>query len=129
MAPEQLMGESNFKIDIWAFGCVLFYFSTGIPPFEDINQDVAFYNVLVESGTQPLEYAESKNKADPRLEMINSNPKLREIIELCLNRVYQKRPTAEQLYQNPFFREYTTKLDVCHLKVLKNFISRAVDNQ
>ena len=77
------MENSNFKIDIWALGCVLFQFATGIRPYEDIKTDVALVTYITEEGG-PLKYAESKNKDDPRLEMINSNPELREIIERCL---------------------------------------------
>ena len=79
-------------------------------------------------GTGPLEYIDSKNKDDPRLEMINKNPGLREVIEWCLQRDIKKRPSADQLYQHAFFREYTTELDKCHHKIVKNFISRVVDD-
>lgn len=40
MPPEQLEGKLCFKVDIWAFGCVLLQFSNGVKPFEGIEQDV-----------------------------------------------------------------------------------------
>lgn len=39
MAPEQ-QENSNFKIDIWALGCVLLEFATGITPYEDVTNEM-----------------------------------------------------------------------------------------
>lgn len=41
MSPEQLDGKLSFKCDIWALGCVLLEFSTGVKPFENVASEVA----------------------------------------------------------------------------------------
>jgi len=41
MSPEQLDGKLSFKCDIWALGCVLLEFSTGVKPFETVASEVA----------------------------------------------------------------------------------------
>ena len=33
MSPEQMNEIITFKLDIWAFGCILLQFSTGLKPF------------------------------------------------------------------------------------------------
>ena len=68
------------------------------------------------------------NKADPRLEMINKYPGLREVIENCLKRDFKKRPSADNLYKSDFFNEFTKELDKCHHKLMKNFITRMVED-
>jgi len=40
MSPEQLDGKLSFKIDIWAFGCVLLEFATGKKPFSNIENEI-----------------------------------------------------------------------------------------
>jgi len=41
MPPEQLNGILCLQTDIWAFGCVLLQFCTGLKPFNDIENEVA----------------------------------------------------------------------------------------
>ena len=41
MPPEQLNGVLCLQTDIWAFGCVLLQFATGLKPFSDIDNEVA----------------------------------------------------------------------------------------
>tara|TARA_B110000285_G_scaffold185814_1_gene210890 strand:- start:472 stop:861 length:390 start_codon:yes stop_codon:yes gene_type:complete len=36
MSPEQLGGILSFKSDIWAFGCILLEFLTGVQPYEGL---------------------------------------------------------------------------------------------
>jgi serine/threonine protein kinase len=40
MPPEQLNGSLSFKTDIWAFGCVLLQFCTGLKPYDDITNEI-----------------------------------------------------------------------------------------
>ena len=59
------------------------------------------------NGKSPLVYAEENHPEEN--DMINSSPELREILEKCFQKDYTKRPTAEDLYNDPFFSEYTTE--------------------
>jgi serine/threonine protein kinase len=41
------------------------------------------------------------------VDLIESEPEFKTILEQCLNPDYNKRPTAEELFNNPFFAGYT----------------------
>ena len=56
MSPEQVDGKLSFKIDVWALGCVLLQFATGLMPFHKINNDMAV-GLEIYRGMTPLEYA------------------------------------------------------------------------
>ena len=88
---------------------------------------MTFYNHFEEGGVGPLQYIENSGKPEPRLEMIQKYPELREVIEQCLQIDQRKRPSAQELYKSPFFNEYTTKLDKCHTQFKKNYISELKD--
>ena len=38
MSPEQITGIQSNKIDIWAFGCILLYFVTGMDPYFGVKE-------------------------------------------------------------------------------------------
>lgn len=46
MAPELILDEDyDFKVDIWAFGVLLFEMAEGEPPFQDKN----LINIIITS--------------------------------------------------------------------------------
>lgn len=57
------------------------------------------------NGISPLDYALKNFSMD--VDLIESEPEFRKILEQCLHQDYNKRPTAEQLFNNPFFAGYT----------------------
>ncbi len=104
MPPEQLNGSLTFKTDIWAFGCVLLQFCTGLKPYDNIaNEIVATMQIF--NGITPLAYALKHFAMD--MDLIESDPQFKELLEGCLHPDYNMRPTAEQLFNNPFFAGYT----------------------
>ena len=105
MPPEQLNGSLSFKTDIWGFGCVLLQFSTGLKPFNDIDHEVAA-SMKIFQGCSPLEYA-LKNYESDCLDLINENEEFKTILQKCLQIDYKKRPSAEELFNDPFFSGYT----------------------
>ena len=68
MPPEQLNSQLSFKTDIWAFGCVLLQFATGIKPFGDENDFVIPYQISFQK-ISPLDYA-LKHFSEDDLELI-----------------------------------------------------------
>ena len=106
MPPEQLEGKLSFKVDIWSFGCVLLQFATGIRPFDSIEQDMQLC-LMIFGGSNPLLHAEEHNKYD--IDMIQESPEFRAILDKCFQKDYTQRPTADQLFKDPFFAEFTTE--------------------
>lgn len=105
MSPEQLDGKLSFKCDIWALGCVLLEFSTGVKPFENVASEVAMC-LKIFQGSSPLDYALENNNAES--ELILENDDFKELLKLCFINDYKKRPSAEELFENSFFSGYTT---------------------
>ena len=68
MSPEQVDGKLSFKIDVWALGCVLMQFATGLMPFHKINNDMAV-GLEIYRGATPLEYI-NKHAEPDQLDMI-----------------------------------------------------------
>lgn len=104
MSPEQVDGKLSFKIDVWAFGCVMMQFATGLMPFHKINNDMAV-GLEIFRGSTPLEYIYKHADAD-QLDMIDDNADFKEVLEKCFERDYSKRPTAEELAEHAFFSDY-----------------------
>ena len=92
MSPEQLNGKLSFKVDVWAFGCVILQFATGIKPFEEIQNDMSLCMKIFQ-GKSPLDYALEYNMYD--CDLIKENPDFKEILKLCLKTNYKDRPSAE----------------------------------
>ena len=105
MSTEQLDGKLSFKCDIWALGCVLLEFSTGVKPFENVVSEVAMC-LKIFQGCSPLDYALENNNAES--ELIIENDDFKELLKLCFKNDYKQRPSAEELFENSFFSGYTT---------------------
>lgn len=101
MSPEQLNGKLTFKCDIWAFGCVILQFSTGISPYHEIENDVALY-LKIYSGCSPLEYAKEYYPS-PSMDLVNDNPELEQVLQECFKKDYRQRPDAKTLFNHSFF--------------------------
>ena len=74
----------NTKSDVWALGCVVYEMCTGKHPFQAPTQAALLLKII--SGNYiplPLDYAEN----------------LKEIVDLCLEKDYQKRPSIRMLLQ------------------------------
>lgn len=106
MPPEQLNGNLTFKVDIWAFGCVLLQFCSGLKPFSGIENDMALY-VQMANKITPLDYALKENAND--MDLVLENKAFHDVLAQCFQIDYKKRPTANQLFNDPFFSEFTTE--------------------
>lgn len=61
MSPEQLDGKLSFKTDIWAYGCTLLQYITGLRPFNDIDEEIAACHSIMVEQVSPLDYALANN--------------------------------------------------------------------
>lgn len=107
MPPEQHNEKVTLKSDIWSFGCVLFVLSTGLQPFEGMNEYAMCYHIA--TGNNPLKFAE-QNSPKRKLKLINDNNDLKSLLQQCFNNSYTKRPSSLELYNHPFFSGYTTDM-------------------
>ena len=58
-------------------------------------------------GSNPLLYAEERHPYEN--DMINESPAFRKILERCFLKDYTQRPSADDLFYDPFFAEYTVE--------------------
>jgi hypothetical protein len=81
MSPEQAKtGPAGPASDIFSLGCVLAYAATGSPPFEADNPASVLYRIV---------------STEPDLSAIP--PRLRQVIEACLNKDPAQRPGPAQV--------------------------------
>ena len=86
MAPEVIKGESyNKKVDIWAFGCIIYELFTLNVCFESKNL-YGFVDKIV-------------NKKHGKIDLKKYNPKWQDLIDLLLIKNYNKRPDIDELYK------------------------------
>lgn len=104
MSPEQVDGKLSFKIDIWAFGCVMLQFATGLMPFHNIKNDMAV-GLEIYRGMTPLAYIQKHADSD-QLDMVADHATFKEVLQLCFERNYSSRPSAAELMEHEFFSEY-----------------------
>jgi len=76
----------NEKSDIWSLGCILYEMCAQKHPFEASSYGTLVIKIL-------------RGKYDPI--PITYNSELSEIVELCLSKDYNKRPSADELLHRP----------------------------
>lgn len=96
MAPEVMESNRssgyNFKADIWSFGITAIELAKGAPPY--IDQTPMKVILLVKNSNPPVL---------GRNEQFDSN--FKDVVNLCLQKDPEKRPTAEALLEKRFFRK------------------------
>lgn len=94
MAPEVIQMDMNARstaCDIWSLGCTLLELLTGNPPYWEL-------------GTMPAMFA-MVNDPHPPLPP-NISPELKHFLQACFVRDINRRPTASQLLEHPWIRQY-----------------------
>lgn len=87
MSPEQASGArtSTGAVDVFALGSVLAYAASGRPPFGDESGHGVLYRIVHE---------------EPDLDAVRDvDPELAEVVEACLDKDYEGRPTAAELIE------------------------------
>ena len=111
MSPELLDSKLTNKADVWAIGCILLQFITGVLPFHGKANEISI-SMKIFSGVTPLDYAKQKLKQElysaESLEtgqsLFCTNEHLRQFIEACLQWDYTRRPSAADLLASPFLQ-------------------------
>lgn len=105
MAPGLFNPNPSYgkEVDIWAFGCMVFEISTGLPP-----------NVGV-----PFERSGSHSKFHlPRLEGGDYSNELREIVAYCLEEYPGSRPTIGEVQKHSYIWNSNSKFPTSSLSYL-----------
>eukprot|EP00118_Oscarella_pearsei_P010835 m.68681 g.68681 ORF g.68681 m.68681 type:complete len:261 (+) comp35550_c0_seq3:660-1442(+) len=97
MSPEALKGKVSTKVDVYAFGMVLYEIVTGLPPYSHSKKsDLITYIKDLEEQEDDLE-----EMIDPRLLKISESTrtahKLFEIARRCCAWEYKTRPSMEEV--------------------------------
>jgi serine/threonine protein kinase len=92
IAPEVLSEKmwSAAYLDLWSFGCTLYFFCSGKTPFEGPDATSVFLNTL----TSPLIFPSYFSS------------ELKDLLTSVLSRDYSKRPTLEAIKLHPFFQHH-----------------------
>jgi len=92
MPPEVVNGRQHTTAsDIWSFGIMIFEMITGKLPFDSKNQSKLMLDIAM--GKINIEWPK-KTKLPPHF---------KKLVETCLQNDPNKRPTAEDLLEHPFF--------------------------
>ena len=94
IAPEVLRGKYNEKCDIWSCGIIMYILLSGGPPFNGTTNNEIFCAILDE----PLKFKEKKIWEFLSKESVK-------IIKNMLQKNPDRRPSAEELINNPWFSQ------------------------
>jgi len=91
MAPECVRNrDSNKKSDVWSLGCILYQFIAGYPPYL--------------GGSDYLIFQKSQEKA-AIFDSFLFGPEARELIELTLERDFEKRISLDDVKKHAYFKD------------------------
>ncbi len=94
MAPEQIMGKSQRRSDVWAVGVIMYLLYTGLLPFYD-DVEKTLIDLILESEPVP-----------PHLENPEIPPALEEIIRKCLRKNVDERYADAQALREDLLEKF-----------------------
>jgi calcium-dependent protein kinase len=115
LAPEMILKNYNYKVDIWSSGIIFFVLLTGKPPFNAVKRDV--------TGTKHLDTKKIKklilegNVSYEHRVFQNEGQILKELIQIMLHPDPNHRPEAKDLLKHPFFKK-EVNLDISDMGMI-----------
>ena len=114
MAPEVFTKKYNEKCDIWSCGVVLYLLVVGKYPFNGKNQKEIIRNIKEAKLTFPEEFLEK------------SSNEVRDLIKNCLQPDPNKRLSAKDALNHPFFNLHEVNEYFIH--VTSAFLNKTINN-
>lgn len=118
MAPEQVMGDYDQRVDVWACGIILYVLMVGYPPFNG-QKDKDILNKIVK---QPLIFDDddwnkiSKEAKDLISRMLEKNP--------------SKRITMDEIFEHSWYKKHAISKDNPKTKeILSRFSMPSTNSQ
>lgn len=100
ISPEMCEDKPyNQKSDVWALGCILYELCTFRHPFDATNQGALFLKIM-------------KENPDPIFACYSSN--LQKLVNIILEKNYEKRPSCIDILNNPIVIEKAKKFGLYH---------------
>ena len=97
VAPEVLKGEYDEKCDIWSIGAMTYLMLCGEPPFNGNSNNEIFKKIVKES----IKFNSYMWK--------NISKNAKDFVKLCLNKNSNKRPSASEALEHPWFKNVIKK--------------------
>ncbi|POY71504.1 hypothetical protein BMF94_5817 [Rhodotorula taiwanensis] len=98
MAPEVISMEGALPAsDIWSLGATICELVSGAPPYHDLVAMSAMFRI-VEDEIPPLP--------------TNASPELNAMLHRCFRKLPSERPTAEELFDDPWLRKHAASAAV-----------------
>lgn len=111
MAPEVFAENYSHMCDIWSFGLCLLEIATNDYPYNECENSYEIYKKVKEGG-KPDSLKTLKDKDVPGYDAIY------DIINKCLEKEAENRPTTSDLLKESFFRE---DINVTHINLKRKF--------
>lgn len=112
LAPEMILKNYNYKVDIWSSGIIFFVLLTGKPPFNAVKRDVTGTKHLDTKKIKKLILEGNVNYDHPVFQ--KEGQILKELVQVMLHPNPNNRPEAKDLLKHPFFKKEVT-LDICDM--------------
>ena len=104
IAPEVIEENYNEKCDIWSTGVILYMLIAKKPPFDGKDKDVIYDKILDE------EYNKHSRK------LLDFSDEVRDLIDKLLEKDMDKRPSAKEALNHPWFKKYNGRAAFANFK-------------
>lgn len=117
MAPEVIDGDYDNKCDIWSLGCILYVLMSGYLPFQGRTTKILFDKI--EKGKYHFRHKEFES----------CSPEVIDLIKKLLVVDPEKRLSAKEALQHPWFKLYSQNNDANDNKIDPEVLKRLMEFQ
>ena len=104
IAPEVIEENYNEKCDIWSAGVILYMLIAKKPPYDGKDKEVIYDKILDE------EYNKHSRK------LLDFSDEVRDLIDKLLEKDIDKRPSAKEALNHPWFKKYNGRAAFANFK-------------